>query len=449
MRRGIGAVAAAMAVALVAAGCAAGGDDDGTATLRIAYQRTEGIVALDELFQRIAPEFEAAHPGVTVELQPIEASEDDYATRLALAQQSDDTAPDVFYEDTFRVRSDIDAGYLLDLDPFLEQWADWPQFDEAARAAGRGDDGSVYAVPLGTDTRGIWYSEPVFEAAGVPLPWQPTTWADILATARQIRASNPGVVPFHVYAGTPAGEGSIMQGFLPLLNGTDSQLYDEQTRRWVTGSAGFTDVLTFLQTLYAEGLAAPPGTSLEANYWQTIAGTLFPQQGIGAVVEGSYMPSFWAADGSYPWAEYADQVGVAAFPTQNGQGAGRVSMSGGWTLAVGARTADPQLAFDFLALALSRENALDYAVATSQIAVRADVAQDPAYLASNPFAAFFTELVSVTRFRPATADYPQVSAEIQTAAESVITGRATPQEAAAAYDEALRRLVGDENTTAG
>ncbi len=447
MRRRFGIAAAALVMVTVAAGCSSAGDDDGAATLRVAYQRTEGFVALDELFTRIVPEFEAAHPGVTVELQPIEASEDDYATRLALSQQSDDTAPDVFYEDTFRVRSDIDAGYLLNLDPYLAEWADWPMFDEAAQEAGRGDDGSVYAVPLGTDTRGIWYSEPVLQAAGVAVPWQPATWADILATAAQIRASNPDVVPFHIYAGTPAGEGSIMQGFLPLLYGTESDLYDGS--RWVTGSAGFVDSLTFLQTLYADGLAADPGTSLDANYWQTIVGDLFPAQGIGGVVEGSYMPSFWAADGSYPWAEYADQVGVAAFPTQNGQGEGQVSMSGGWTLAVGARTADPQLAFDFLALALNQENALDYAISNSQIAVRSDVAQDPEYLASNPYAEFFTDLVSVTNYRPATADYPQISAEIQVAAESVITGRASPQEAAAAYDDALRGLVGDENTVAG
>ena len=448
MRRRFGIAAAVLVAVTVAAGCSSGADD-GANTLRIAYQRTEGFVALDELFQRIKPEFEAAHPGVTVELQPIEASEDDYATRLALSQQSDDTAPDVFYEDTFRVRSDIDAGYLLNLDPFLAAWADWPLFDEAAQAAGRGDDGSVYAVPLGTDTRGIWYSEPVLEAAGVALPWRPATWADILATAAQIRASNPDVVPFHIYAGTPAGEGSIMQGFLPLLYGTDSVLYEEVDRKWVTGSAGFLDSLTFLQSLYADGFASPPGTSLDANYWQTIVGDLFPAQGIGGVVEGSYMPSFWAADGSYPWAEYPDKVGVAAFPTQNGQGDGRISMSGGWTLAVGAGTDDPQLAFDFLALALNRENALAYAISNSQIAVRSDIAQDPDYLASNPFAGFFTDLVSVTRYRPATADYPQISAEIQVAAESVITGRATPQEAAAAYDEALRGLVGDENTVAG
>lgn len=447
-RRGRITTAVLVAAAMVAAGCSSDDDNTSGGVLRIAYQRTEGVVALDQLFIRVKPAFEAAHPGVTVELQPIEASEDDYATRLALSQKSDETAPDVFYEDTFRVRSDVDAGYLLNLSPYLDKWADWQQFDEAARAAGRSDDGGIYAVPLGTDTRGIWYSKAVLQRAGIPLPWQPTSWNDILTAAAQIKASNTGVVPFHVYAGTPAGEASVMQGFLPLLYGTQDTLYDEATKKWVIGSRGFADVLTFLQTLYAQGYAADPGVALDKNYWQTIVGTSFPQAKIGGTLEGSYLPSFWLADGPYPYPGYADAVGVAAFPTQNGQAPGRVSMSGGWTLAVGARTKDPQLAFDFLALAMNRENTLAYDVASSQIAVRSDVAKDPGYLAANPFVGFFTDLVSVTRYRPATADYPQISTKIQAAAESVITGKATPADAAAAYDAAVRTIVGDDRTVA-
>ncbi len=162
------AVVTAAAVALV--GCSADDGGDGNAdSIRIVYQKTDGFVALDNLFQKVKPEFEAANPGgVTVELEPIVADEGDYGTKLALMQQSADTAPDVFYEDTFRVRSDVDAGYLLNLDDHLADWDEWSQFNEGAREAGRADDGSVYAVPLGTDTRGIWYSKSVLEPRASP-----------------------------------------------------------------------------------------------------------------------------------------------------------------------------------------------------------------------------------------------------------------------------------------
>lgn len=439
------AVSVLVATSMVAlAGCSAAGGDAGgdTKTLKIVYEKTDSFAALDTLFTKIKPEFEAAHKGVKVDLQPIQANDDDYSTKLALSQQSAETAPDVFYEDTFRLRSDIDAGYLLNLDDQLAGWDDWSKFNEGAKAAGMGDDGSVYAVPLGTDTRAIWYSKPVFAAAGIPVPWQPETWDDILDAARKIQAAEPGVVPFNMYAGKGTGEGTVMQSFYELLYGTGDTLYNEKDQKWVVGSQGFKDSLTFLETLYAEKLALDPSEALDPNVWKKVFGELFPQGKLGGTVEGSYTPSFWQTGGSYEWPAYTDDMGVAAFPTQNGQEPKGVSMSGGWTLAVGAKTESADLAFEFLTLAVNQENALWYSVNNSQIAVRTDVATEPTYLAANPFVADVTKLVDVTHYRPATSDYSKISAEVQAATEAVITGQMSVDDAAAAYDSAVKGIVG-------
>jgi multiple sugar transport system substrate-binding protein len=443
--RALAGVVTIAAAAIAFSGCSPSGDESDT--IRVVYQKTDGFIALDELFQKVKPEFEAANPGITVELEPIIADEGDYATKLALMQQSGETAPDVFYEDTFRVRSDVDAGYLLNLDSYLSEWDDWELFNEGAKEAGRADDGSVYAVPLGTDTRGIWYSKSVLEAAGVPLPWEPTSWEEVLDTARVVKAASPDKIAFNAYAGKPAGEGSVMQGFGMLIYGTDDTLYDAESQKWVTGSQGFIDSLAFIETLYGEGLAPAPDVALDGSMWQKLFGEWFPGGQIAGTIEGSWSPSFWKEGGSYEWPDYVDDIGVAAFPTQNGQGDGAVSLSGGWTLAVGADSENPDAAFDFLAMALDKENSLTYNIANSQIAVRTDVAEDPAYLEANPFIGFFTDLVSVTHFRPATADYPQISAEIQAATEAVMTGQMSPEDAAAAYDEAVIGIVGEENVT--
>ncbi|WP_369798093.1 extracellular solute-binding protein, partial [Cryobacterium sp. MLB-32] len=134
--------------------------------LKVAYIKTDAFTALDTLFTTAKADFEATHEGVTVELQPIAATDDDYKTKLALSQRSAATAPDIFYEDTTTLRADADAGYLLNLDEYVSGWEDWDQFTDAAKVAGASDDGSIYAVSLGTDTRAVWYSKPVFEAAG-------------------------------------------------------------------------------------------------------------------------------------------------------------------------------------------------------------------------------------------------------------------------------------------
>ena len=219
----LGAAALAMGSLLGVAGCTPTADD-GTAVLKVTYIKTDAFTALDTLFTHVKAEFEAAHEGVTVELLPVAGTDSDYTTKLALSHRSPETAPDVFYEDTMALRADVDAGFLLNLDSHVAGWDDWAQFDDSAKAAGAGDDGSIYAVSLGTDTRAIWYRTSVFEAAGIAVPWEPKTWQDILDAAAAITATQPDVVPFNLYAGTATSEGSNMQGFYQLLYGLIDKL---------------------------------------------------------------------------------------------------------------------------------------------------------------------------------------------------------------------------------
>ena len=119
--------------------------------------------------------------------------------------QSSSTAPDVMYEDTFLVNSDVAAGYLAPLNSYLAKWSGWKEFSPAAQAAARGANGKVYGVSMGTDTRGLYYNKQVFAKAGLPVPWQPKTWADVLAAAEKIKATEPGVTPINVYGGRGPG----------------------------------------------------------------------------------------------------------------------------------------------------------------------------------------------------------------------------------------------------
>ncbi|WP_432494739.1 extracellular solute-binding protein [Kineococcus auxinigenes] len=445
-RRHFLATAAAATLALTACGGASsGGDDDGT--IRVAYQRTAQFTQLEDVLEKAKTEYEAANEGRTVELVPIEAEQDQYFTKLALMNRSPSTAPDVIYEDSFQVRSDAAAGYLAPVDDMLAEWEDWPQFDETAKQAGLGDDGKTYGVSMGTDTRGIYFNEQIFAQAGLPTDWQPTTWDDVLTAARTVKERVPGVIPLNVYAGRAAGEATSMQGFEMLLYGTGDELYDADTQKWITGSQGFRDALGFYDTVYSEGLGPDASLMLDAALGARISTELLPQGELAMAIDGSWLPGAWIS-GENEWPEWEQTMGIAAMPTQNGQDPGRTSMSGGWLLSVGSTAADPQAAFDFITVALNRENALKYDTENSQIAVRKDVAQDPEYLAYNPSFEFFSSLVPVTNFRPATPDYSQISANIQVAAEAVATGSQSPEEAAQAYDEGLVGIVGEDRTQA-
>jgi multiple sugar transport system substrate-binding protein len=445
----IGCAGAAAALALTACSSSTSGGGSSGKTLKVAYERFGNQIAVDAHMQKVKAQFEAAHPGITVKLDPISAAENDYYTKIDLMMGSGSTAPDVVYEDTFLINSDIKAGYLAPLDSYLATWGDWSQFPDTAKAAARGVDGKTYGVPMGTDTRALYYNKALLTKAGVTLPWQPKNWQDILAVAKAVKASSPGVIPLNVYAGKPDGEGSTMQGFEMLLYGTHDTLYDSGAKKWTAPSKGFTDALQFLKDAYGGGLTIPPQQELDSNIPNVVSGQLLPQGKLAIDLDGSWVTGTWAASGAKPWPDWNSALGEAAMPTQDGTGKGTVSLSGGWTLAVTAKSKNKDLAAQFIELALNKENSEAYDIADSQIAVRKDVAADSAYQNTNPTTAFFTGLVPVTQYRPAYAEYPKVSDAIQVAMEAVITGQSSPADAMKAYTETLKGIVGSGDVAAG
>ena len=205
-------------------------------TISVVYQVQGGTNALTTLVNTAKTEFQKQYPGWTVNLEPItNPAENPYYTKLDLMNQSSSTAPDVMYEDTFLVNSDVAAGYLAPLNSYLAKWSGWKEFSPAAQAAARGANGKVYGVSMGTDTRGLYYNKQVFAKAGLPVPWQPKSWNDVLAAAEKIKATEPGVTPINVYGGEGQGEGSTMQGFEMFLYGTNNWLWDstQPSGKWL------------------------------------------------------------------------------------------------------------------------------------------------------------------------------------------------------------------------
>lgn len=455
MRKKYAATAILCSAALLGMAACSGGSQSGQSgsagngdpnTLTIAYQKTAAFHQLENMLEKAKTEFEASHEGITVNMQPIEADQDQYFTKLALMNGSPSTAPDVIYEDTFQVMPDAEAGYLYPMDEFLDQWEDWDQFDKSAQQAGVATDGKTYGVSLGTDTRALYFHKDVFKEAGLPEDWQPKNWDEILDAARTIK-QKADAIPLAIYGGKAAGEASTMQGFEMLLYGTDDTLYDEESQKWITGSKGFRDALGFYKTVTDEELGLPLDIALESSVGDKTSHELLPAGKVGIVMDGSWAPGSWI-EGEQEWDEWADKIGFAKMPTQNGQKPGFTSMSGGWLLSIGGSTANPQAAFDFISIATNMENSKLYDTTESQIAVRRDVQEDPEYLNYNESFEFFSGLVQYTHFRPATPDYSQISSNIQVATESMVTGEATPEQAAEQYDQALIGIVGEENTQA-
>ncbi|MET7595575.1 extracellular solute-binding protein [Streptomyces sp. NPDC005481] len=435
---------------LTACGSGSGSDPD---TVKVSFKQStdNSVKVMDTYLADVKKQFEKANPGKKVELVPIKAPDSEYYTKLQQMLRSPKTAPDLVYEDTFLINSDITSGYLKPLDGYLAKWDDWDRFVDTAKSAAKAQDGKTYGVPDGTDTRGLWYDKGVFAKAGLPAEWKPRTWEDVLDAARTIKKKVPGVTPLNVYTGKPAGEAATMQGFEMLLYGTNDgtadPLYDTAAKKWIAGSQGFKDALTFVETVYKEKLGPDVSDALDPNFGTKVRGELLPAGKLGIDLDGSWLPQDWGEGAGHEWPEWSRELGLAAMPTQHGQAPGKVSMSGGWTWSIPAKAANPDLAFDFIKTLQTKANAQKWYIANSGIAVREDVAADPAYVKAQPGIKFFTDLVASTHYRPAYPAYPKVSTAIQEAMEGVTTGDSSVEEAARGYDEELKSAADGQVTT--
>ncbi|MFG2272583.1 extracellular solute-binding protein [Streptomyces chartreusis] len=437
----------AAAGTLTACGGGSGSDPD---TVKVSYKQStdNSIKVMDTYLADIKKQFEKANPGKKVEFVPIKAPDSEYYTKLQQMLRSPKTAPDLVYEDTFLINSDITSGYLKPLDPYLAKWQDWNQFIDTAQAAAKGEDGRTYGVPDGTDTRGLWFSKDLFKKAGLPADWQPKTWNDVLDAARTVKEKVPGVIPLNVYTGKPVGEAATMQTFEMLLYGTNDgtadPLYDKSAKKWVAGSKGFKDSLSFVETVYKEKLGPEVSDALDPNVGTRVRGEWLPKGKLAIALDGSWLPQDWLPGSGHEWPEWSEELGLAAMPTQNGQAPGKVSMSGGWTWSIPAKAGNPDLAFEFIKTMQTKANAQKWYIANSGIAVRKDVADDPSYTDAQPGIKFFTDLVASTHYRPAFPAYPKVSTAVQEAMEGVTTGDMSVDDAAKGYDEELKSATDDQ-----
>jgi multiple sugar transport system substrate-binding protein len=416
-------------------------------TITVAFQELGNPSGYEDLkwWNMIIPQIEAANPGIKIKTQVIVASEGDYYTKVDLMMRSASTAPDLVKEDSFLIGSDATAGYLLPLNKYLATWPDYAKEWYPGMQSITTFKGQNYGVMNGTDVRGIWYNKQIFKKAGLPVNWQPKTWADILSAARTIKAKVPGVIPMNLYSGIPTDEAASMQGFEMLLYGTKDPLYDYKTGKWVVSSPGFLDALKFVQTVYNPKDLLGPTNDIALNglAGNIIAQQLIPQGKLAIDIDGSWVPSTWSSTGATPWPQWQQVMGMAKMPTEFGQAPHYVTLSGGWAYSISSKSAHPDQAFKVLQAANSQANLALFDVLVGNIGVRKDEATVPSY-AKVPMNPFFTSLVAFTQFRPAFPAYPKVSNQIDLAMENVMSGT-DPKTAMSYYSSAVKGIVGSAN----
>ena len=391
--------------------------------------------ALEAVANAAAAAVKATHPEAEITIEPAPAG--NFDTQLFLALSSGN-APDLFITTGLGVGELGAAGFLEPLDPFLAQWDGWTQYPDKVRQA-IAFQGKTWSLPTVLDTHFLYYRQDLFEQAGLPRVWQPSTPDDILAAARQIKAALPDVMPYGIYAGANGGNSTATRGLLPLIYAYGGSLTDD-TGRWIIDSPAIRSALIHYQTAFQVDETVPQQAMTAANPAEMMR-TAFAMGELAMIYDGSWVYGDWEA--ALP--EVArDQTGYVLFPTTDGRPPFAVGGVGNsWYMNAASQSKD--LAWALIAAANSPETLVALNTVSPHIPPREDAAADPAFAAS-PFLTAMVDSLPHLVFAAPDPSYRQLIGVIQNATGIVATGEATPEEAVQRYAEEMTRILGEDRT---
>src|SRR5699024_10944823 len=151
-------------------------------------------------------------------------------------------------------------------------------------------------VPISTDVRGVWDNKKAFGNAGIDATWEPENWGEVQGAANVIK--DDVEMPLWAKSGKAMGERTIMQIFLPLLYGTEDDLYDEDKEEWIVESDGFLKSLEFLDSVCENDLGPNLSWGITGQAGAKIPTELMPSEEVGIALDGNWMPGSWEEDGN-------------------------------------------------------------------------------------------------------------------------------------------------------
>lgn len=223
---------------------------------------------LDEAYKTFISDFEAAHPGVTInalETPP------EFDTQL-LVDLAAGTAPDVWNQDASTLARLVDAGYVLDMNECVALVPEFNLdrfFPSVLSIHQREEGGPVYGVPNDFTPMVIYYNTASFERAGVEAPSSDWTWDEFVDVAQRLtldangnNATSADFDPENVVQwGFRVRQFSFEWIYRLWQNGGDVLSPDGTTASGYLDSPESIEAITWLRDLVTEqGVAPDPST---------------------------------------------------------------------------------------------------------------------------------------------------------------------------------------------
>ncbi len=270
-------------------------------------------------------------------------------------------------------------------------------------------DGKLYGVPFGVNCLALYYNEDMLNDAGCSVP---TTWDELKETAKALTTDS---VTGLALCSVQNEEGTF--NFVPWLWSTGATSYDINNENGIRA-------LSFIQSLIDEGVMSKECI----NWTQGDVMNQFISGNVAMMENGPWqIPTMQSEAPDLNWkvtlipkdSEYSSVLGGENYAVING---GNVDG-----------------ALDFLTYATSEEKVKFMMEKFGYISADKNIAENQ-FEADSPYQPFVEEL-NYAMPRGPLAEWPGVSDAISLAFNQVITGTATPEDAAAQAQETIDGIV--------
>ena len=432
-RRFRGATAVSLvALAAVLSACSSVSSAGSAKVITFAYSTTYvfGSTAMANAYvDSIKRQYQEMYPGYTVKLIPINGANNQIVTTLSLMYRSPSTAPDVAEIPTGMLGELVSSNLALPIDKYVDGTSWWEHFPASIKKETT-LSGHVYGANEGMNNVALWYNKALLRKAGIALPWQPTSWADILSAAEAIARTSPSAYPLWLMAGNGSEIAGSLLGGTNLVLGSSTPYIQDSAGKFVVDSPGLQQVFGFYKTVAEKHLDVPLSQLVNPNAL-TFPEALLAKNQVGIEIAGNYVGDEFTTASVGPGFEHLtvpcspcvpnpqQKIGVTAIPRMAGGGA--ISTLSGWDLPVYAGAKNPRAAFNLINLIESKQDMLIGDNAAGWPPDDTRYISAPLYDNFSPgFNAFFARLLAKSTTVPATPDANVWSTGFNNATEALL-----------------------------
>jgi len=382
------------------------------------------VAAAKTLWDKIAADYNASHPGVNVQFKYLE--NEAFKAKLPTMLQSDDR-PDLFYSWAGGVmQAQAKAGLLKDITADVADVA--PTMSQTAVNAFKAD-GKLVGLPFELGEVAFYYNKKLFAQAGVKAE-DVKTWDDFLGAVKKLKAA--GITPIVVGAGEKWPM-AFFYDYLVIRVGGESAVPDAKANK----NGGFKNA-TFEagKRLHELGALDPfqPGY-LQTSHAQSAG--VFGDGKAAMDLMGQWLLGMQAPNSASGKGLPEDDIGILSFPTvPDGKGKATDTMGGinGFLVTKSA----PAEAVDFLKFFSQKKYAEEAAATGAYI----PVVKGAEAAITDPLQRRLADDLAASTYHQNYLDQdlgPSLGGVINEISVAVAAGQTTPEAAAAALQEAAEQ----------